>query len=321
MFDRGFTGHEHLYAFGLINMNGRMYDPLLSSFLSPDNYMQDPTSQQGFNRYAYCMYNPLKYVDPSGELCRGWGSSTYYLEMAFKNMMKERYSQYLELMEMTLNHINEMIDGFFSMGNMTGGMLSSNHGNGSGNHGSAIGGGSTISNKEFIKKCHELGIESGQHIPEEKRNDAFLKKFQETFFPDMPMDYILNFSIDGYPFDGVNGVTQAEWIRDDNNVILSGYSCVYLNPDHVFENPENMFYDMGHEFVHVSQIHELMGCDYTFINDPIIKNIFEEHARSWNRDMGDFLMYIAPDSYYHDNEYYNRLCYQNFFWLIHLIHP
>jgi hypothetical protein len=39
----------------------------MSSFLSPDNYMQDPTSQQGFNRYAYCMYNPLKYVDPSGE--------------------------------------------------------------------------------------------------------------------------------------------------------------------------------------------------------------------------------------------------------------
>ena len=28
LFDRGFTGHEHLYAFGLINMNGRMYDPL-----------------------------------------------------------------------------------------------------------------------------------------------------------------------------------------------------------------------------------------------------------------------------------------------------
>ncbi len=40
---------------------------MMSAFLSPDNYMQDPTSQQGFNRYAYCMYNPLKYVDPSGE--------------------------------------------------------------------------------------------------------------------------------------------------------------------------------------------------------------------------------------------------------------
>ena len=66
MFDRGFTGHEHLQAFGLINMNGRMYDPVMSSFLSADRYMQDPTTAQGFNRYAYCMYNPLRYVDPTG---------------------------------------------------------------------------------------------------------------------------------------------------------------------------------------------------------------------------------------------------------------
>ena len=68
MFDRGFTGHEHLYNFGLINMNGRMYDPMMSSFLSVDRYVQDPTSAQGFNRYSYCMYNPLRYVDPTGWL-------------------------------------------------------------------------------------------------------------------------------------------------------------------------------------------------------------------------------------------------------------
>ena len=34
---RGFTSHEHLPEFGLINMNGRMYDPVLGRFLSPDN--------------------------------------------------------------------------------------------------------------------------------------------------------------------------------------------------------------------------------------------------------------------------------------------
>lgn len=67
MFDRGFTGHEHLYNFGLINMNGRVYDPFLSTFLSPDNYIQCPDNSQNFNRYAYCLNNPLKYTDPSGE--------------------------------------------------------------------------------------------------------------------------------------------------------------------------------------------------------------------------------------------------------------
>ena len=68
MFDRGYTGHEHLNGFGLINMNGRMYDPVMSSFLSVDNYVQVPDFSQSFNRYAYCLNNPLSYTDPSGEI-------------------------------------------------------------------------------------------------------------------------------------------------------------------------------------------------------------------------------------------------------------
>ena len=75
MFDRGYTGHEHLDAFGLINMNGRCYDPLMSSFLSVDEYVQDPTSAQNFNRYAYCLNNPLKYTDPSGWFYQGGSHS------------------------------------------------------------------------------------------------------------------------------------------------------------------------------------------------------------------------------------------------------
>ncbi|MBR4793875.1 MAG: hypothetical protein IK038_09465 [Bacteroidaceae bacterium] len=67
LFDRGFTGHEHLLYFGLINMNGRMYDSFTSGFLSVDNYVQSPDYTQSFNRYAYCLNNPLKYTDPSGE--------------------------------------------------------------------------------------------------------------------------------------------------------------------------------------------------------------------------------------------------------------
>ncbi|NLU37734.1 MAG: hypothetical protein GXX78_02440 [Bacteroidales bacterium] len=65
--DRGFTGHEHLTQFGLINMNGRLYDPLVGRFLSPDNYVQSPDFTQSFNRYGYCWNNPLRYTDPSGD--------------------------------------------------------------------------------------------------------------------------------------------------------------------------------------------------------------------------------------------------------------
>lgn len=65
--DRGFTGHEHLLSVGLIHMNGRLYDPKIHRFLSPDNFVQDPSNTQNFNRYGYAMNNPLSFNDPTGE--------------------------------------------------------------------------------------------------------------------------------------------------------------------------------------------------------------------------------------------------------------
>ncbi|MFZ4454997.1 MAG: FG-GAP-like repeat-containing protein [Bacteroidales bacterium] len=65
--NRGYTGHEHLDAFGIINMNGRVYDPLTAMFMSPDPYVQSPDNWLNYNRYGYCYGNPFKYTDPSGE--------------------------------------------------------------------------------------------------------------------------------------------------------------------------------------------------------------------------------------------------------------
>ncbi|WP_052188211.1 FG-GAP-like repeat-containing protein [Cellulophaga sp. Hel_I_12] len=67
IFDRGYTGHEHLQGVGLVHMNGRLYDPVIHRFLMPDNYVQDPYNTQNYNRYSYVMNNPLSYTDPSGE--------------------------------------------------------------------------------------------------------------------------------------------------------------------------------------------------------------------------------------------------------------
>ena len=64
---RGYTGHEHLLGYGLINMNARLYDPVVGRFLSPDPYVQAPDFSQSFNRYSYCWNNPLRYNDSSGE--------------------------------------------------------------------------------------------------------------------------------------------------------------------------------------------------------------------------------------------------------------
>ena len=70
-FDRGFCMHEHYRDFGLINMNGRMYDPLVGRMLSPDIVIQDPEYSQSYNRYTYCFNNPLRFTDPSGYVVRG----------------------------------------------------------------------------------------------------------------------------------------------------------------------------------------------------------------------------------------------------------
>lgn len=65
--ERGYTGHEHLQGVDLINMNARLYDAKLHRFLAPDNFIQDPSNSQNYNRYGYVLNNPLKHNDPSGE--------------------------------------------------------------------------------------------------------------------------------------------------------------------------------------------------------------------------------------------------------------
>lgn len=73
---RGYTFHEHLEEFNLVNMNGRMYDPLLARFLNADPLLQDVTNGQNYNRYSYVLNNPTKYTDPSGYAFVGAGAGT-----------------------------------------------------------------------------------------------------------------------------------------------------------------------------------------------------------------------------------------------------
>jgi RHS repeat-associated protein len=67
---RGFTMHEHIDHVGLVHMGGRVYDPEIGRFLSPDPFVQFPASTQGLNRYAYVGNNPLTHTDPSGHFIK-----------------------------------------------------------------------------------------------------------------------------------------------------------------------------------------------------------------------------------------------------------
>ncbi len=69
--DRGFGGHEQLDILDMVNMGGRMYDPHMGRFLTPDPYVQAPDNTQSLNRYAYCLNNPLSLTDPTGYSWQG----------------------------------------------------------------------------------------------------------------------------------------------------------------------------------------------------------------------------------------------------------
>jgi RHS repeat-associated protein len=63
--DKLFTG-QRLDDIGLYYYNARYYDPTIGRFISPDTIVPLPSNPQSFNRYSYCLNNPLKSIDPSG---------------------------------------------------------------------------------------------------------------------------------------------------------------------------------------------------------------------------------------------------------------
>jgi RHS repeat-associated protein len=68
--DKQFTGQE-LDGTGLYYYGARYYDPTIGRFISADTIIPNPANPQAFNRYTYCLNNPLKYVDPTGY----WGEA------------------------------------------------------------------------------------------------------------------------------------------------------------------------------------------------------------------------------------------------------
>ncbi|HEX8793973.1 MAG TPA: FG-GAP-like repeat-containing protein [Polyangiaceae bacterium] len=62
----GFTGHEQDDDVDLVDMIGRLYDPVQQRFLSADPPAPDPVDGQAYNPYAYVRNNPLNATDPTG---------------------------------------------------------------------------------------------------------------------------------------------------------------------------------------------------------------------------------------------------------------
>jgi RHS repeat-associated protein len=54
--------------FGLMFYNARWYDPVTAHFAQADSIIPQPGNSADWNRYAYVLYNPMRYIDPTGHI-------------------------------------------------------------------------------------------------------------------------------------------------------------------------------------------------------------------------------------------------------------
>jgi len=63
---RRFTAQVFDAESGLYYYNARYYDPELGRFIQPDTLLPNLFNPQTYNRYSYCVNDPLRYTDPTG---------------------------------------------------------------------------------------------------------------------------------------------------------------------------------------------------------------------------------------------------------------
>lgn len=172
----------------------------------------------------------------------------------------------------------------------------------------------------FRRGNDELGIQSDDPVP---ATDDFLKKAQEAWYKDAPMESVNKFTV-----ENVSAATQAKLdnagaggltARLTRNGILSGRSNVYFNKNNAFTSAKRLYYVMGHEFVHVSQFASLAGQSSNIITRDFIE-LMEYHAYSYentvlgssnyggfDKDQVKYLLETFP-------EYFSKMSYTNFSW-------
>jgi len=67
--DYQYTGQRsYLDSFGLHYYVARWYDPVTAHFAQADSIIPQPGNSADWNRYAYVLYNPMRYIDPTGHI-------------------------------------------------------------------------------------------------------------------------------------------------------------------------------------------------------------------------------------------------------------
>jgi len=122
-----FTDQEKDFESGLYHFDAREYNPVIGKFLQPDpvlNNLTDPQKlkettgldldeflmdPQKLNAYGYARDNPIKYVDPTGEL-------QVHFNRDMTEEQKKQFNESLKNLQDTVRNNQEVIDYFNQFG-------------------------------------------------------------------------------------------------------------------------------------------------------------------------------------------------------------
>ena len=87
-----YTGAVHDELTGLLYLNARYYEPRTGRFITRDTYRGEKDDSSTWHLYAYCMNNPINYVDPSGNVWEtildvasmGWSAAEFLAAPSWK---------------------------------------------------------------------------------------------------------------------------------------------------------------------------------------------------------------------------------------------
>src|SRR5690606_32444263 len=66
-----YTEQKEVISIGLYYYGARYYDPSIGRFITEDTYPGELANPQSQNLYLYVVNNPLRYIDPTGNMAEG----------------------------------------------------------------------------------------------------------------------------------------------------------------------------------------------------------------------------------------------------------
>lgn len=176
----------------------------------------------------------------------------------------------------------------------------------------------------FRRGNSKLGIQADEAVP---ATDDFLNKAQKAWYPEAPMDNVVNYTVENVPDDylklmnsqGAGAMTNSYTTKIEGVKYITGKSATYFNKTISHASARELFVTMGHEFVHTSQYASLAGQPHSLMTRSF-KDLMEYHAYNYeygvlgSSNYGGFTPADVGLLMKNYPTYFNSLSYRNFPW-------